>query len=117
MTTLVAVYNSGGCVGRCDARCYLAQNAKCSCICGGRNHSAGKERAMENVAQRVGLELEDLARFAEYRGFKCEAITAIDRLAIPKAKSARHEAYMKINQPSLFPPIDRSPVSWWKNTA
>jgi hypothetical protein len=105
MTTLIAVYNSEGCVGRCDARCYEAANAKCHCICGGRNHSAGKQRAMENVARRVGLELEDLQAFALERGFSCDAITAVDRISIPKAKSARHEAYMRINQPSLFPPV------------
>ena len=28
MTTLISVYNSEGCVGRCDARCYNAENAQ-----------------------------------------------------------------------------------------
>ncbi len=49
MTTLIAVYNSEGCVGRCDARCYDAAEPECDCICGGRNHGAGQERALDNT--------------------------------------------------------------------
>ncbi|MDB5910628.1 MAG: hypothetical protein JWP34_4742 [Massilia sp.] len=49
MTTLIAVYNSSGCVGRCDAHCYNAKEKECDCICGGANHGAGLERAIENV--------------------------------------------------------------------
>lgn len=34
---------------RCDARCYNGKlTTKCKCICGGRNHAAGYERAVEN---------------------------------------------------------------------
>lgn len=51
MSTLIAVYNSDGCVGRCDAKCYNATDAKCDCICGGRNHGAGKQQAMDNTRQ------------------------------------------------------------------
>ncbi len=51
MTTLIAVYNSDGCVGRCDAKCYNATSGECDCICGGKNHGAGKERAMENIRE------------------------------------------------------------------
>jgi hypothetical protein len=50
MTTLIAVYNSEGCVGRCDARCYNAVLAPCTCICGGANHGAGRARAQCNTA-------------------------------------------------------------------
>jgi DNA (cytosine-5)-methyltransferase 1 len=53
MTTLIAVYDSDGCVGRCDARCYEAQEPECDCICGGRNHGAGLQRALENTAEMV----------------------------------------------------------------
>lgn len=49
MTTLIAVYNSDGCVGRCDARCYNAHDDVCECICNGKNHGAGKDRAMDNT--------------------------------------------------------------------
>jgi len=44
MTTLIAVYNSEGCVGRCDAHCYDAAEEPSECICGGKNHSAGRSR-------------------------------------------------------------------------
>lgn len=63
MTTLIATYNSEGCTGRCDAKCYEATTGNCDCICGGRNtctvtaggfvrckcHGAGVERATENT--------------------------------------------------------------------
>ena len=51
MTTLISVYGSDGCEGRCDARCYEAQEPQCDCICGGRNHGAGLHRAMQNTRQ------------------------------------------------------------------
>jgi hypothetical protein len=49
--TLIAVYGSEGCEGRCDAKCYDAKEPKCDCICGGRNHGAGKARAMQNTQE------------------------------------------------------------------
>lgn len=51
MTTLIAVYNSDGCVGRCDAKCYLASEPDCECICGGVNHGAGLQRARNQTAE------------------------------------------------------------------
>ena len=51
MTTLIAVYNSAGCVGRCDARCYEAAEPDCDCICGGKNHGAGKQQALDNTRE------------------------------------------------------------------
>ncbi|MBN2024965.1 MAG: hypothetical protein JW809_19465 [Pirellulales bacterium] len=50
MATLIAVYNSKGCVGRCDARCYNAIGTHCHCICGGANHGAGLVEAAERTA-------------------------------------------------------------------
>ena len=52
--TLIAVYNSEGCVGRCDARCYEAAEPDCDCICGGRNHGAGREQAIDNTRELAG---------------------------------------------------------------
>ena len=51
MTTLISAHNSDGCIGRCDAKCYDAQEPRCDCICGGRNHGAGKAAAMENTRE------------------------------------------------------------------
>lgn len=56
--TLIAVYNSDGCVGRCDAKCYDAKHADCTCICGGANHGAGKTKAMDNTRELAESWLE-----------------------------------------------------------
>lgn len=53
MTTLIEVRNSSGVVGRCDARCYNAKNPDCDCICGGKNHGAGIEKAVDNTREMV----------------------------------------------------------------
>ena len=70
MTTLMAVYNSDGCVGRCDARCYQATHAECDCICGGRNHGQGLRQAQENTADMAGM---DRQAYRELRA-RAEAI-------------------------------------------
>ena len=49
MTTLISFQSSGGDQGRCDAKCYDATEPECTCICGGRNHGAGKQQAIENT--------------------------------------------------------------------
>jgi hypothetical protein len=59
MTTLLAVYNSEGLVGRCDAKCYEAIHPECECICGGHNHGKGKEQAVLNTAKLADQWLEE----------------------------------------------------------
>jgi predicted RNase H-like HicB family nuclease len=51
MVTLLAVYNSEGCQGRCDSRCYDAEQDECDCVCSGRNHGAGKQQALDNTRE------------------------------------------------------------------
>jgi hypothetical protein len=51
--TLIHVGNSSGTVGRCDAKCYLAQDEHCDCICGGRNHGKGLRKAMDNTREHA----------------------------------------------------------------
>ena len=51
MATLIAVYNSEGLVGRCDSHCHSAVEPECTCICSGRNHGVGLERATENTRE------------------------------------------------------------------
>jgi hypothetical protein len=58
VTTLIAVYNSEGCVSRCDARCYDADEPDCECICGGRNHGAGQQQALDNTRELAESWLE-----------------------------------------------------------
>ena len=51
VTTLISYQSSGGDQGRCDAKCYDAHEPDCDCICGGRNHGAGKQQAIENTRE------------------------------------------------------------------
>lgn len=59
MTVLIAAYNSGGCIGRCDAKCYNASTLDCQCVCGGMNHGAGLLNAAENTAEMAEQWIED----------------------------------------------------------
>ena len=34
---------------RCDARCYHGKSKTCRCICGGKNHGTGLQKALNNV--------------------------------------------------------------------
>jgi predicted RNase H-like HicB family nuclease len=61
VTTLISYQSSGGDQGRCDAKCYDAEWDDCDCICGGRNHGAGEEQALENTRE-LAQEWIDQAR-------------------------------------------------------
>jgi hypothetical protein len=108
MTTLIAVYNSRGCVGRCDARCYEAKSKTCHCICGGKNHSAGKSKSLQNNAERVGLTDDDLKRFAEATGRDPKDLRVIDRIKEPNARKARKKAKSALTEPELPFATERS---------
>lgn len=42
---------------RCDARCYNGKSTtKCRCVCGGRNHGGGPDKAVENNRRLFGME-------------------------------------------------------------
>ncbi len=58
MTTLIAVYNSDGCIGRCDAKCHNATQPRCTCICGGRYHGIGAAAARANVWEITKEDIE-----------------------------------------------------------
>ncbi len=72
MTTLIAVYTSQGCIGRCDARCYEATQSECTCICGGRNHRAGKQKSIDNTRELAERWITDYARAHDLHDFKAE---------------------------------------------
>lgn len=65
MTTLISVYTSDGCVGRCDAKCYLAKHPRCRCVCGGANHGVGLNRAIANTTERAEQWLDQYAKAEE----------------------------------------------------
>lgn len=54
--TLMSQGFSSGEQHRCDARCYNAKGPDCDCICGGKNHGVGLQKAQENTAV-IGKEL------------------------------------------------------------
>lgn len=74
MSTLIAVYTSEGCIGRCDARCHDAHEPDCDCICAGRNHGAGRERAIENTREHAEAWL---TRIANRRGLDRNRVVAL----------------------------------------
>ncbi len=51
--TLIAVYDSVSCAGRCDAGCYDEAGPGCACICGGINHGVGQQQAAENTRKHA----------------------------------------------------------------
>lgn len=53
MTVLIASFDSNGCNGRCDAKCYDARTPECECICGGKNHGAGLAAAIKNTRRHA----------------------------------------------------------------
>ena len=59
MATLISVYTSNGCVGRCDARCHDATSDKCTCVCGGMNHGDGVEAAIDNTREHFDKMIKD----------------------------------------------------------
>jgi hypothetical protein len=69
MTTVLAVYNSDGCVGRCDAKCHDASTPDCDCICGGRNHGVGHTRAVTNTRAMLVERADATAQLDTLHGF------------------------------------------------
>jgi len=81
MTTMIALYNADGCIGRCDARCYLAKSATCSCICGGVNHAVGRQQALDQTREYFA----DLPSAAKQNAHPDEQFRTIT--VLPKAKN------------------------------
>lgn len=49
MATIISFGDGTGHRRQCSAKCYDAKGHKCSCLCGGRNHGVGPERAAQNA--------------------------------------------------------------------
>jgi hypothetical protein len=64
MTTVLAVYNSRGVVGRCDARCHDATSADCDCICGGRQPRLRDRRGDRSTPSSASRRLHRRAALA-----------------------------------------------------
>ena len=74
MATVIAVYNSEGCVGRCDARCHEAKGFDCKCICGGAFHGVGEKIAREDCRditdEEIITESRNLCPYGSLRVFR-----------------------------------------------
>ncbi len=84
MTTLIAVYNKSGCVGRCDAKCYDAIHPDCDCICGGRNHGKGLDKAVEQTREECETWLDSYAKAKGLKDYKSVLNRSlVDQIALP----------------------------------
>jgi len=82
VATVLAVYNSEGCVGRCDAHCHEAQHAECECICGGMNHGAGTQQAIQNTTEMVE---EWVQEYGKKNNLELDLVEAMGLLSTPEA--------------------------------
>jgi hypothetical protein len=78
--TLIAVYTSDGCEGRCDAKCYNAKEPYCDCICGGTNHGAGLAQATDNTCRHAEVMVEKYAGAKGLQSFRAELGEAVQQL-------------------------------------
>lgn len=62
MACLIYTANSDGCTGRCDANCYNATGPKCDCVCGGRNHGVGLDKARENTRELADTMIDEYSK-------------------------------------------------------
>lgn len=69
---LIEVRNSEGIVGRCDAKCYLAEHENCECVCGGKNHGAGLQQAMDNTREQAEQWIEEYAKRQSLESYQAE---------------------------------------------
>ncbi|WP_026370028.1 hypothetical protein [Kallotenue papyrolyticum] len=82
MATLIAVYTSDGCVGRCDARCHEAHEPTCDCICGGMNHGVGRQRAAEQTRELVEHWIERYAKEHGLTDYRAEVNPEVYQLGL-----------------------------------
>jgi len=69
VATVIAVYTSDGCVGRCDAKCHNATEDECDCICGGRLHGVGADNAVKVNTDAIDPDGEIRRAWAQANGF------------------------------------------------
>lgn len=68
MTTIMTQTNSEG-SRHCDAKCHNAVNPKCTCVCGGRYHGAGRNGTLETlIKERRDELLKELGGLEAFKG-------------------------------------------------
>jgi len=83
MVTLISWSTSGGEQGRCDAKCYEATGPDCDCICGGRNHGAGQDQAIENTRELAATMIAEYAEAYAWPEFQSSVNQDIFQLQLP----------------------------------
>lgn len=113
MTTLIAVYNSEGCVGRCDAKCYEATSPECDCICKGANHGAGLKQAVCNTRQMVGAWIAEYARAQGLEDYTAKIGQEVKQLSLwpeePAAAERRKSCHgkQKVRKGRSYPKVEQ----------
>ena len=82
MTTLIAAYNSEGCIGQCDAKCHNATQPRCTCICGGVNHGVGLARAQANMLAFAPEKVKEWIKGVDPEGKGHRVLTQIPLFAL-----------------------------------
>lgn len=82
---LLKIQTASGRKHQCDARCYNARpGTKCACqCCGGRNHSIGENKAIENMQAIYAQGSEGLPAGSEIIKVPSEVMYTQQRLPIP----------------------------------
>lgn len=102
MATLIAVYTSQGCVGRCDARCYNAAGDNCQCVCGGTNHGKGLNTALANTDQMAQKWIEEYCTQRQIDMTSFEVKTHLQQMVLPgldlpRTRRRAHHDHTRIN--------------------
>lgn len=71
--TIMTQGNSDG-TRRCDGTCHNARKAKCTCICGGRYHGAGKQAQERLTRDWFGDDWREKKAAIEAAGGSFEAV-------------------------------------------
>jgi hypothetical protein len=90
MATIMTQGNSEG-TRRCDGTCHNAKKPKCTCICGGRYHGAGKMAQELLTRDWLGADWREKKATIEAAGGTLEAVVG-EALAAGVTRSRRTRA-------------------------
>jgi len=80
--TLISVYTSEGCIGRCDSKCYEATEHVCTCVCHGANHGKGVTTAMEQTRVMAERWVTKYAQHHGLRQYRAELGQEVEQLGL-----------------------------------
>jgi hypothetical protein len=80
--TLISVYTSEGCIGRCDSKCYEATECECTCVCHGANHGRGITKAMEQTRVMAEQWVAKYAQQHSLRQYRAELGQEVEQIGL-----------------------------------